>query len=119
MAVHLLGLKDVLDRPAADLSQGRRRLVALARAIASGPSVLLLDEPAAGLDTDESVELGEQLRKLAAEGVGILLVDHDMGLVLSACDWITVIDFGRLLAAGTPAQVRVDKAVLDAYLGVS
>jgi branched-chain amino acid transport system ATP-binding protein len=76
-----------------------------------------MDEPAAGLDTDESLELGRRLRALPQEGVTVLLVDHDMGLVLSVCDDVYVLDFGRLIAHGTPDQIRRDPAVIAAYLG--
>ena len=79
--------------------------------------MICLDEPAAGLDTNESNELGDRLRAIAAAGTAVLLVDHDMGLVLRCCDEIYVIDFGRLLAHGTPAEVRTDPAVVAAYLG--
>jgi branched-chain amino acid transport system ATP-binding protein len=76
-----------------------------------------MDEPAAGLDTDESLELGRHLRALPEAGVTVLLVDHDMGLVLSVCDKVVVLDFGRVIARGTPDQIRHDDAVVAAYLG--
>jgi branched-chain amino acid transport system ATP-binding protein len=100
-----------------ELSHGRRKLVGVARALAQRPRLVLMDEPAAGLDTDESAELGEHLRALPAAGVTVLLVDHDMGLVLGVCDEIVVIDFGKVIARGTPAQIRNDEVVLAAYLG--
>jgi branched-chain amino acid transport system ATP-binding protein len=78
---------------------------------------VLLDEPAAGLDTDESRRLGDRLRQVVESGVTILLVDHDMGLVLSVCDHLYVLDFGRLIAAGPPATIRGDEQVIAAYLG--
>lgn len=101
------------------LSQGQRKLLALARALAASPSVLLADEPAAGLDTIESQALGQRLRAIADTGVGILLIDHDMGLVLNLCDYIYAMDFGRPLAHGTPAQIRQDPNLISAYLGAS
>ena len=78
---------------------------------------MLLDEPAAGLDTDESVVLGEHLRELPGAGVTVLLVDHDMGLVLSVCDEVYVLDFGRLIAHGSAEEIRGNDAVITAYLG--
>jgi branched-chain amino acid transport system ATP-binding protein len=111
------GLTDVADRLPTELSHGRRKLVGVARALAQRPRLVLLDEPAAGLDTEESTELGAHLRALPAEGVSVLLVDHDMGLVLSVCDEVVVLDFGRVIARGTPDQIRSDDAVVAAYLG--
>jgi branched-chain amino acid transport system ATP-binding protein len=100
-----------------DLSQGQRKLVGVARAIAMRPRLLCLDEPAAGLDTSESEELGRRLRRLADSGASMLLIDHDMGLVLSICDQIFVLEFGKLIAAGPPDTVRRDQDVVTAYLG--
>jgi branched-chain amino acid transport system ATP-binding protein len=116
-ALELCGLTDVADRLPTELSHGRRKLVGVARALAQRPRLVLLDEPAAGLDTDESVELGRHLRALPEEGVTVLLVDHDMGLVLSVCDELAVLDFGHVIARGTPEQIRNDDAVVAAYLG--
>jgi len=100
-----------------DLSQGRRKLVGIARAVAMGPRLLCLDEPAAGLDTGESAELGRRLRALADGGLSTLLIDHDMGLVLGICHRIVVLEFGKVIAAGSPEAVRRDPKVVTAYLG--
>jgi ABC-type branched-subunit amino acid transport system ATPase component/ABC-type branched-subunit amino acid transport system permease subunit len=115
--LRLLGLDAVRDRAASELSQGQRQLVSIARARVGGPRVLLLDEPAAGLDSNESLWLGERLRDIRDGGVTILLIDHDMGLVLSLCDYVEVLNFGRLIAAGPPSVVRADTVVANAYLG--
>jgi len=88
-----------------------------ARAIAMRPRLLCLDEPAAGLDTHESEELGRRLRQIADAGTATLLIDHDMGLVLTICDRIVVLEFGKVIAAGTPDEVRRDPLVVKAYLG--
>jgi branched-chain amino acid transport system ATP-binding protein len=116
-ALSVLGLEDAPDRMPSELSQGQRKLVGVARALAGGSKLIMLDEPAAGLDTTESQRLGHQLRRVADEGVAMLLVDHDMGLVLNICDSVYVIDFGRVLAHGVPDEVRTNTDVLRAYLG--
>lgn len=116
-ALELLGLQDDRHRLPADLSHGRRRLVGVARALAASPKVLLLDEPAAGLDSAESLALGERLRTIADTGVTVFLIDHDMGLVLDVCDRIHVLDFGSVIASGSPEEIRKDPAVIAAYLG--
>jgi sulfate-transporting ATPase len=116
-ALTLVGIGHLRQRDAGDLSQGQRQLVSIARAVAADPHVLLLDEPAAGLDSTESRWLGDRIRAISATGTGVLLVDHDVALVLSVCDYIYVLDFGRLIAEGTPDTIRADRAVIDAYLG--
>ena len=112
-----LGLGQTADRRPDELSLGQQKLAGIARALMSRPAVLMLDEPAAGLDSAESRLLGAKLRELANRGVGLLLVEHDMDLVFAACDRVVVIEFGRIIAAGTPAEIRTNPAVLTAYLG--
>ncbi|MGC4961806.1 ABC transporter permease subunit [Gordonia sp. DT101] len=113
----LLDITHLADILAADLSQGQRQLVSVARVLAGRPHVALLDEPAAGLDTAESRWLGERLRAARALGVSVLLVDHDMDLVLSICDRVIVLDLGSVIATGTPEQIRTNDLVIAAYLG--
>ena len=117
-AVQEFGLEAELERRPDELPLGKRRLVAIARAVAAKPSVLLLDEPAAGLDELETAELGQLIRRLATEwGLAVLVIEHDVSLVLSISDRIEVLQFGRTLASGTPAEIRADQRVIDAYLG--
>ncbi len=118
-ALDAVGLLELADARPTDLSHGQRRLVALARALASRPRVVLLDEPAAGLDTDETEALGTLLHTLRDRGIGVLLVDHDMSLVLTTCLRIVVLDFGRVIATGAPDEIRRDPNVVRAYLGSS
>ena len=113
----LLGLAPVAERPASELSQGARQLVSVARALAGRPTVLLLDEPAAGLDSNESRWLGVRLRRLRDRGIAILLVDHDLQLILDLCDEVHVLDFGALIASGPPEVVSADARVREAYIG--
>jgi sulfate-transporting ATPase len=117
-AIRAFELEPLLDQTPEELPYGRRRLVGIARTVASGPSVVMLDEPAAGLDERESTELARLIRRLADErNMAVLLVEHDVGLVMSTCDRVVVVDFGRVIASGAPADIRRDQAVRDAYLG--
>jgi len=112
-----VGLSDVARTRADSLSTGNARLLELARALACHPRVLLLDEPASGLDDEESARFAEILAELAADGLAILLVEHDVPLVMRLCDQITVLNFGRVLAQGTAQEIQSDEAVIEAYLG--
>jgi branched-chain amino acid transport system ATP-binding protein len=117
--IEALEMHEVLDARPDDLSMGYRKLVGVARALVAEAKLVLLDEPAAGLDRSETSWLAEKLRDVIDYGTSILLVDHDMGLVLNVCDRIHVIDFGKTIAIGTPAEIRTDEAVIGAYLGSS
>src|SRR6202012_4772398 len=116
-ALSVTELDAVADRFPAELSHGQRKLVGVGRALACRPSLILLDEPAAGLDTEETLALGQRLRTLPEHGVSVLLIDHDMGLVLGVCDHVMVLDFGNLIAEGTPPEIRANPAVIEASLG--
>lgn len=114
-----LDLLDVATRVPAELPQGKRKLVGVARALVGSPSVICLDEPAAGLGSSEGQLLGEVFRSVAQSGVGLLLVEHDVDLVLGICDRVYVLEGGCLLAEGAPDAIRSDRAVIEAYLGTA
>jgi sulfate-transporting ATPase len=117
-AIDALGLRELLGRVPSELTTGQRKLVALARSIASEPSVLLLDEPCSGLDQHERDEVGQVIRTLAESwGMGVLLVEHDIHLVRRTADQIVVLDFGQVIASGAPEQVLSDPVVMSAFLG--
>ncbi len=118
-ALRVLQIEHLAEARPDELSTGQQKLVGVARALAARPAVLLCDEPAAGLDSTESRELGRHLRAVAATGVAIVLIEHDLSLVLDVCDTVTVLDFGHVIAQATPAEIRQDPAVLSAYVGES
>jgi branched-chain amino acid transport system permease protein len=118
-ALELLGLEPMADAMPEDLAQGQRKLVGIGRALAAEPRLLCLDEPAAGLDTREGEELAQHLRAVVDAGTPMLLIDHDMGLVLGISDYVVVLEFGQVIAAGPPEVVRRDLQVIEAYLGTA
>jgi len=118
-ALKAVGLVEHAEHAPAQLSHGQRKLVGVARALAAEPKLLALDEPAAGLDANESSALGRTLRAIADGGTSVLLVDHDMALVMAISDEVLVIDFGRVIAHGPPEGVQQDRRVREAYLGAS
>jgi branched-chain amino acid transport system ATP-binding protein len=116
-ALDLVGLSDMADVRADELPTGKARLVELARALATGPRALLLDEPASGQDEGETEAFRRVLLAVAADGIAVVLVEHDVQLVMRTCARVHVLDFGQVLAAGTPSEIQANRAVLDAYLG--
>lgn len=118
-ALTRVGLGDLAESPAGRLTYGQRRLLELARAIAAGPRVLLLDEPSAGLDNSETEQLSTYLHELRDEGVSLLVIDHKLDFITSLCDRVAVLELGHLVAVGDAATVFEDQRVVDAYLGVA
>jgi branched-chain amino acid transport system ATP-binding protein len=116
-AIELLGLGTVAGRSIDSLSTGTARLVEVARAVASRPKLMLLDEPSAGLDNTEAAQLGRVLAEVVAAGTSILLVEHHVDMVFEHCTTVYVLDFGRVIAAGAPGEVQKDEQVRKAYLG--
>ena len=117
MALETVGLVDQADRPASALAYGHRRLLEIARAIVARPTLLLLDEPAAGLNPAEAEALVALIRRINTQGVTMVLVEHHMDVIMAACSRITVLNYGQKLAEGTPAEIRANESVIEAYLG--
>lgn len=111
------GLQDARDLPAGALPLGKQKILEIARALATDPAMILLDEPAGGLNTRETEELGDLLRRIQSKGVTVVLVEHDMNLVMDISDRIVVLHFGQVLASGTPREVKDTPSVIQAYLG--
>jgi branched-chain amino acid transport system ATP-binding protein len=117
--IELVGLQRYVDNRADSVPTGVARLLEVARALAIEPRLLLLDEPSSGLDERETSAFGQLLRQLARDGCAVLMVEHDMELVMTVCDAIQVLEFGKVIASGTPEQIRGDRTVQAAYLGFS
>jgi len=114
-----VGLEAHADKKSSDLPFGWQRLLELARAMASKPDLILLDEPAAGLNIVETMQLGNLIKKIREQDVTVLLVEHDMSLTMEVSDWIVVLDQGKKIAEGPPRQIQEDEAVIKAYLGTT
>ena len=112
-----MGLRDRARLAAFSLSYGEQRRVEIARALASQPRLLLLDEPTAGMNPGEAASVGRLVREVAKEGRAVLLIEHNVRLVMELCDRITVLNFGKVIARGTPVEIGKDPAVVAAYLG--
>ena len=115
--LQFVGLADSAERPSSSLPFGHQRVVEIARALATEPRLLLLDEPASGLNAAETRDLGELICRIRDKGITVLLVEHDMSLTMEICDEILVMDYGRVLAEGSPREIQENPDVIEAYLG--
>ena len=115
--LELVGLKEIADRPAGSIPIGNQRLLEIARALAAEPEILLLDEPAAGLNTQETRQLGTLIRTIKEMGITVVIVEHDMELVMDISDEIIVLNYGKRIAEGTPMEIQANQEVIDVYLG--
>jgi branched-chain amino acid transport system ATP-binding protein len=115
--LELVGLKEIADRPAGSIPIGNQRLLEIARALAAEPEILLLDEPAAGLNTQETRQLGTLIRTIQEMGITVVIVEHDMELVMDISDEIIVLNYGKRIAEGTPMEIQANQEVIDVYLG--
>ncbi len=115
--LEMVGLDDIADQPASGIPIGNQRLLEIARALASQPELLLLDEPAAGLNTQETRTLGELIQTIKSQDITVIIVEHDMELVMDISDQIMVLNFGEIIAKGTPAEIQNNPEVIAVYLG--
>ena len=114
----IFGMQDLANHQAGSLPYGAQRRLEIVRALATNPSLLLLDEPAAGMNPSETAELMENIRKIRDTfHIAVLLIEHDMNLVMNVCEAIAVVNYGRIIAKGTPEEIRSNPAVIEAYLG--